>query len=72
LAVLSDFLNIPVMDVDDAVPDYEATMRVYRDDDQLTHLSFLLLPGMVKTSTHVTISHLVGIIDEGSPSKNMD
>lgn len=52
---LSDFLEIGIVDIEEAGSNYEAAIKVYRDDAQLTHLSFFLLPSMVEVGPRITI-----------------
>ncbi|MFQ6094846.1 MAG: hypothetical protein ACE5NN_01765 [Candidatus Bathyarchaeia archaeon] len=56
---LSDFFNIPVMDIDEAGSRCEAVMQIQLDANELISLSFFLLPKMIEIGPRVTISHLV-------------
>jgi len=58
MCAIADFLNVPIVNIDEAGSNYEAAIQVYQDDAQVTHLSFFLLPEMVEIGPHVTISHL--------------
>ncbi len=56
---LSDFLNVPVMKIDEASLNCEAVMQVYRSKPESLNLSFFLFPSMVEIGPHVTIAGLV-------------
>lgn len=56
---LSDFFDIPVMDMDETRSKYEAAMDIRRDEAELIRLSILLLPRMTEIGPRIAISHLV-------------
>lgn len=56
---LSDFLSVPIMNIDEASLNYEAVMQVYRGKPESLNLSFFLLPSMVEIGPHITIARLM-------------
>jgi len=53
---LSDFLSLPIMDINEAPPEYRATMRLSMSPSRLLRISFYTLPENVEVGPRITIS----------------
>jgi len=56
---LSNFLNIPMSSMDEAVLSYSATMHISLNASRRTQITFMLLPETVEVGPCVILSHVV-------------
>ncbi len=56
---LSNFLDIPLSSMDEAVSEYSAAMHISMNASRRTQITFMLLSETVEVGPRVTISHLV-------------
>ena len=56
---LSNFLNIPMSSMDEAVSGYSAAMHITVNASRRTQITFMLLPETVEVGPRVTLSHVV-------------
>jgi rRNA maturation protein Rpf1 len=56
---LSDFFEIPILSMEEAVKSFQAAMVVSLDSMERIRVSFLLLPEKVEMGPRITISHVI-------------
>jgi len=56
---LSDFLEIPILSMEEAVTSFQAAMVVSLDSMERIRVSFLLLPEKVEVGPRITVSHVI-------------
>jgi rRNA maturation protein Rpf1 len=56
---LSDFFNLPMLPIDEAVTKYQASMHISLDASRRTQIIFMLFPQTVEIGPRITLSKVV-------------
>jgi len=56
---LSNFLNFPMLSINEVALKYQASMHISRNSSDQTQITFMLLPEMVEMGPRITISRAV-------------